>query len=1063
MSIVGKLSSLNLKTKIIITVLLLFLGSIWMLTFLISRHLEQDMIAQIEAQQFSTASYIADSIEGQVKLRLESLADIASLITPELISNPGELREFLKQKHVFKTLFRSGLTVVSKEGKGIADYPVVPGRSKASFTELEFFKEVVATLKPATGKPRIGRFSKAASIAFGVPILDRSGQLIGVLTATTSVSDPALLGTIETTSHQNFPDRLILVSRKYGIIITGSDPTRIMTPISKPGVNPEHDKFMAGFEGSGISVNSRGIRMLLTAKKIPTPGWYIRVGLPLETAFAPIKKMKIWAYSLALGLSLLSSLLLWLVIRQTLRPLYDASKLIEDITCKRLPLQQIPVTKNDEIGQLLTSFNTHLDYRKQAEEETRDLMLMLEAVPNSILIHDAAGNFLYANQRTFDLHGYSRDEFMVLNLRQLVTPASEKLINERIKELIDHGETSFEVEHLKKDGTNVPLWINVKKAIWGGKSVFLSVQTDITERKQAERELQAREETAKRLAQENQLIAEIGRIISSTLKIEDVYERFTEKVREAIPFDRIVVSTVNLEDYTRREKYVSGPLVPDDCSERIFSLAGTRTEHVVQTKSSLLINNTNREEMIKQFPGMLFMFGARPTITVPLISKDYVIGVLTLYALEGSVYSENDLKLAEKVGIQISGAIANAQLFLERNRAEEGRQNLEERLHRAKKMEALGQLAGGVAHDLNNVLGVLSGYSELLIDRLPGDSPLRSYATNILNSTQKGAAIIQDLLTLARRGVIVDNVISLNVIVSNLLVSPEFKAVQNYHSHVKIKTTLEKDLLNIKGSSVHLEKTVLNLVSNASEAIVGSGEVKIRTENCYLDKAVPGYDEVLEGDYVVLTVSDTGRGILSADLDKIFEPFYTKKSMGRSGTGLGLAIVWGTVQDHKGYIDVQSREGKGSTFTLYFPVTRETATEDAQKIPIGQYMGHGESVLVVDDVQEQRSVATSILERLGYQANSASSGEEAVEYIKNNKADILVLDMIMIPGIDGLETYIRILEINPKQKAIVVSGFSETDRVREAQKLGAGTYVKKPYVMEKIGIAIRNELDRKEE
>jgi len=202
-------------------------------------------------------------------------------------------------------------------------------------------------------------------------------------------------------------------------------------------------------------------------------------------------------------------------------------------------------------------------------------------------------------------------------------------------------------------------------------------------------------------------------------------------------------------------------------------------------------------------------------------------------------------------------------------------------------------------------------------------------------------------------------------------------------------------------------------------------------------------------------------GIPAEDREKIFEPFYTKKTMGRSGTGLGLAIVWGTVKDHNGYIDLQTEIGEGTIFTLYFPVTREELTAQQQKAPIEQYMGTGESVLVVDDIADQREIATKLLTRLGYQVHAVSGGEEAVEYLKGNKADILVLDMIMDPGIDGLETYQRVLEISPSQKAIIVSDFSETDRVRAAQKLGAGAYVKKPYFMEKIGVAIRAELARK--
>jgi CheY-like chemotaxis protein len=277
---------------------------------------------------------------------------------------------------------------------------------------------------------------------------------------------------------------------------------------------------------------------------------------------------------------------------------------------------------------------------------------------------------------------------------------------------------------------------------------------------------------------------------------------------------------------------------------------------------------------------------------------------------------------------------------------------------------------------------------------------------------------------------------------------------------VTFRTEYDNTLLNIKGSPVHLEKMLMNLVINAAESISGEGEVTIRTENRYLDKAVRGYDEVREGDYAVLTVSDTGMGIPAENREKIFEPFYTKKTMGRSGTGLGLAIVWGTVKDHNGYIDVQTEVGEGTAFTLYFPVKREGLTAPRQKEQREQYMGNGESVLVVDDIAEQRAVAAGLLTRLGYEVHVVPGGKEAVEYLKENKVDILVLDMIMAPGIDGLETYQRVLEINPKQKAILVSGFSETERVREAQRLGAGAYVKKPYVMEQIGVAVRDEINR---
>ncbi len=252
----------------------------------------------------------------------------------------------------------------------------------------------------------------------------------------------------------------------------------------------------------------------------------------------------------------------------------------------------------------------------------------------------------------------------------------------------------------------------------------------------------------------------------------------------------------------------------------------------------------------------------------------------------------------------------------------------------------------------------------------------------------------------------------------------------------------------------------MNLVSNAAEAMPDGGKILISTENRYIDSPIRGCDDVEEGDYVTLTVSDTGIGISPEDIERIFEPFYTKKMMGRSGTGLGMAVVWGTVKDHKGYIDVKSAQGKGTTFTLYFPATRKEAAKDKSFVSIEDYMGNGESLLVVDDVEEQREIASRILNKLGYSVTSVSSGEEAVDYLKDNSADLLVLDMIMDPGIDGFETYKSILEFLLKQKAIIVSGFSETERVKEAQRLGAGAYIKKPYLLDKIGIAVRDELNR---
>jgi len=375
-------------------------------------------------------------------------------------------------------------------------------------------------------------------------------------------------------------------------------------------------------------------------------------------------------------------------------------------------------------------------------------------------------------------------------------------------------------------------------------------------------------------------------------------------------------------------------------------------------------------------------------------------------------------------------------------------------------MEAIGTLAGGVAHDLNNILSGIVTYPDLILMQLPDDSSLLQPISVIKESGLRASAIVQDLLTLARRGVATTEVVNLNSIIAKYLQSPEYDKLKSFHPGVTLKENLDKKLMNSMGSPIHLSKTIMNLVSNAAEAMPDGGEITITTENRYIDHPIRGYDDIEEGEYVLLTVSDTGVGISAEEKERIFEPFYTKKVMGRSGTGLGMPVVWGTVKDHHGYIEVESTVGRGAVFKIYFPASRRQYVKDGEQQSIETYRGKGESILVVDDVEIQRDIATALLTKLGYVVTAVSSGDEAVAFVKNQKVDLLILDMIMEPGIDGLETYQKILEHHPGQKALIASGFSETDQVKEMQKLGAGAYIKKPYTLEKIGTAVKNELKK---
>ena len=394
----------------------------------------------------------------------------------------------------------------------------------------------------------------------------------------------------------------------------------------------------------------------------------------------------------------------------------------------------------------------------------------------------------------------------------------------------------------------------------------------------------------------------------------------------------------------------------------------------------------------------------------------------------------------------------------ERVRKEEALRETEEKMYRLKKMESLGLLAGGVAHDLNNVLSGIVSYPELLLLDLPEGSKLREPIETMHESGKRAAAIVQDLLTVARGVAVRREPLNLNSIIRKYLQSPEHKKLLHFHPTVTVKATLDHDILLIKGSPVHLEKVVTNLVANASEAIESSGTVTISTMNRYVDEPIRGYDDVHTGRYVVLSVEDDGTGISDEDLPRIFEPFYTKKIMGRSGTGLGLALVWNTVQDHQGYIDVITGN-EGSKFEIYFPITSDAITE-IESTSIETLRGRGETLLIIDDEEIQRRISCSMLEALGYRTKALAGGEEAVEYLQEHRVDLVLIDMIMDPGISGRETYERIIAIHPHQKAIIVSGFAETEDVKKTLELGAGRFLSKPLTLEELGIAVKKELEK---
>ena len=655
--------------------------------------------------------------------------------------------------------------------------------------------------------------------------------------------------------------------------------------------------------------------------------------------------------------------------------------------------------------------------QKLAEEALREseerYKALFERSLELVYLCDFEGNFIDANDAALELLGYTKDDIKSLNFGSLLTDDQLPLVVDTAEEILKTGSQKEVAEYKLRRKNGEYVYVESMGAIIYRKGKPYAIQgiaRNITDRKQADETLRTSEAQLSNAMN----IAQLGYweydVANDLFTFDDHFYAIFRTSAEQVGGYKMSSA-----------RYAQLFVHPDD-----MPVVGLETQKAIETTDP----NYSRQ------------------LEHRVIYADGEIGYISVRFF---IVKDNQGRTVKTYG-------AN-QNITERKRAEEKRIELEDKLQRAQRMEAMGLMAGGVAHDLNNILSGIVSYPELLLMDLPEDSPLRRPIETIQESGMRAADVVADLLTIARGVASSKEPLNLNSMIEQYLNSPEHKKLEMIHSFVEFKTDLDADLLNMRGSPTHIKKTLMNLIANATEAIEGSGTVTICTKNRYVDEPLKGYENVRIGEYTVVSISDDGAGISREDIERIFEPFYTKKMMGRSGTGLGLAVVWNTVQDHNGYINVNTSE-KGTVFELYFPMTREDLADEKERVPLKEYLGHGEKILVVDDEERQREIACGMLTKLIYNAEAVSSGEEAIEYVKGHPVDLILLDMVMPKGINGRETYEEIIKIRPGQKAVIASGYAKTKEVDTAQKLGAGKYIKKPYTLEKIGLAVKEELEK---
>ncbi|HVY40669.1 MAG TPA: substrate-binding domain-containing protein [Polyangia bacterium] len=454
-------------------------------------------------------------------------------------------------------------------------------------------------------------------------------------------------------------------------------------------------------------------------------------------------------------------------------------------------------------------------------------------------------------------------------------------------------------------------------------------------------------------------------------------------------------------------------------------------------------------------PPVLALDRQNTLLVFPLVHEEELLGVIAFDHQPGNnpyIVFRNQIAVVLR-NIRLHQEVLRRTMLHERS--------VQERLATSKRLEALSVLAGGVAHDLNNALGPMLVIPDVIFRQLTGLvsdhdvlADLRDDLDNIKIAAERAAQTIKDLLTLGRQGRRPKAELDLNRLVKSCLLNAPWMAERG---KVNLSIALSADPLPVRGAESQLARAVSNLLRNAIEAVEGAGDVTVKTSQVELETTTVAFETIPPGPYVTLTVADTGCGIAPANLERVFEPFFTNKRAGEnSGSGLGLAIVHGVVKEHDGFIDVASRPGTGTTFTVYLPAGR--AAQPRSRAAAGTARAQAR-LLVIDDDQTQLRTFRRILAQLGYEVETSASGMRACETfsqaLSNREApfDLILVDMLLGEELDGLQVVEQIQAMFPKQKAIIVSGHAPDERADRAIKRGL-TWLSKPYDLDALAGAI---------